>query len=143
MKINWGYKLVISLVLFAGIMATMVTLAMKERVDLVSKDYYKKEIEYQDQIDSQLKTIKESAIKFDIDDSNKLLRLKFQQYLDSGEIHLFRPSNAAEDVRIQLQTDEHGNQVIPFTNLNPGFWRIKINWISNSESYYFEKEMNL
>lgn len=143
MKINWGYKLVISLVIFAGIMATMVTLAMKERIDLVSRDYYREEIEYQDQIDSYQNTLNESAIDINIDQTEKLLKLKFNHFLDSGEIHLFRPSNAEEDIRIKIQINEQGNQVIPYGNLNAGFWRIKINWIANSNSYYFEKELNL
>ena len=143
MKLNWGNKLVIALVIFAGIMATMVTIAMKQNIDLVDKEYYKKELAYQEQIDKMTNTVQHKAIQVSLDENQPLIVLNFKESVNDGEIHLFRPSNAKEDLRITLATDEKGLQTIPYSKLSSGFWRIKLDWAVGENEYYFEKELNL
>ena len=48
---NWGHKITISFILFAIIIITMVTIAMRTDVNLVAPDYYEEELAYQEQID--------------------------------------------------------------------------------------------
>ncbi|OZA73450.1 MAG: endopeptidase La [Thiotrichales bacterium 39-47-5] len=50
---NWGNKLIIVFILFACIIGTMVYKAINTKVELVSKDYYKDELRYQDRIDGR------------------------------------------------------------------------------------------
>ena len=51
MRINWGTKLTIVFIIFAGSMSYMVYQCIKTPVDLVSAEYYKEEIAYQQVID--------------------------------------------------------------------------------------------
>ncbi|OYZ47929.1 MAG: hypothetical protein B7Y19_07425, partial [Sphingobacteriales bacterium 24-40-4] len=48
---NWGNKLVVVFVAFALFMGYMVYRALSTKYDLVSKDYYKDELRYQERID--------------------------------------------------------------------------------------------
>lgn len=143
MKLNWGNKLVIALVIFAGIMATMVTIAMRQNIDLVDKNYYKKELEYQDQIDKISNAIEDGAVKIALSETEPSIRLSFRKQLNVGRIHLFRPSNASEDRLINIQTDINGLQEIPYEELSSGLWKIKIDWSEDGKNYYYETGLNL
>ena len=48
---SWGWKIVVLYGLFVMMTLSMVFYFMGHDVDLVAKDYYRQEIEYQDQID--------------------------------------------------------------------------------------------
>lgn len=143
MKVNWGYKLTISLIIFAGIMATMVTIAMRQNIDLVEKEYYKKELAYQDQIDKISNAVEKGAIKIAFEEDAPYIILQFKNQIEDGEIHLFRPSNAAEDLHIAIATDTDGIQKIPYDQLSSGFWRIKVDWSFNGEAYYHEQQISI
>ncbi|MEQ8359840.1 MAG: FixH family protein [Cytophagales bacterium] len=140
---NWGNKLLISLIVFAGIMATMVTIAMRENIDLVDENYYQEEIEYQDRIDQMTNNIEAGALKIRLDKESSSIVLKFNDKIENGLIHLFRPSNANEDQKIQLSTDENGLQLISYKGLISGLWRIKIEWSAESDEYYSEQVLNI
>ncbi len=47
---NWGKGIAIALILFVGFIVTLVTIIVSQDVDLVSEDYYAKEMSYQDEI---------------------------------------------------------------------------------------------
>ncbi len=143
MRMNWGNKLLISLIVFAGIMATMVTIAMRENIDLVDENYYQEEIAYQDRIDQMTNNIEAGALKISLDKESSSIVLKFNDKVENGHVHLFRPSNASEDQKIQLLTDENGLQLIPYQGLISGLWRIKIEWSAESNSYYSEQVLNI
>ena len=48
---TWGTKLLLVFTAFALLMSTLVYMCMKQKFELVSKDYYKDELRYQDKID--------------------------------------------------------------------------------------------
>ncbi|QNL22449.1 FixH family protein [Hyphobacterium sp. CCMP332] len=143
MRMNWGNKLLISLIVFAGIMATMVTIAMRENIDLVDENYYQKEIEYQDRIDQMTNNFEAGALEIRLDRELSSIVLKFNDKIEHGLVHLFRPSNAGEDQKIQLLTDENGLQLISYKGLKSGLWRIKIEWSAESDEYYSEQVLNI
>ena len=48
---NWGWKIALVYTLFALMTLGFVVLGSMKKVNLVEKDYYEKEIKYQEQID--------------------------------------------------------------------------------------------
>ena len=56
-----------------------------------------------------------------------------------GTIRLFRPSNSSWDRSVPIALDAAGAQLIPGDKLIRGYWKVKIDWQSNGESYYFEQ----
>jgi len=49
---NWGKGITIVMVAFIGFIITLVTILMSNKIDLVSEDYYQKEIKFEDEIAS-------------------------------------------------------------------------------------------
>jgi len=50
---NWGNKLVLVFIVFGAFIGYLVYQAVNTKYDLVSKDYYKDELRYQEKIDRQ------------------------------------------------------------------------------------------
>ncbi|MFZ8343681.1 FixH family protein, partial [Staphylococcus aureus] len=48
---NWGYKLLLAFISFALIIGILVYKSINTKYDLVSTEYYKDELRYQDKID--------------------------------------------------------------------------------------------
>ncbi len=122
----------------------MVFYFMGQDVDLVADDYYKQEIEYQDQIDkiSNARALNE-PIGYEYSSSQHTVKLIFPDtYLQhdlKGKIHFYRPSNSSEDKIFDLRVNDSGEQLISTSSLSRGLWKIKINWNSGGKEFYDEK----
>jgi hypothetical protein len=139
---NWGTGITIGIIGFVILSFTMTVIFMSQDVHLVTDDYYEKTLTYQDEIDKQSRTIalnEEVAIKFDGELVNIIFPSEYLKKNLSGEIYFYRPSNPALDVKVLLQISEEGSQVIPVKRLEKGYWRLKLNWTMDDNSYYNEK----
>jgi hypothetical protein len=50
---NWGWRITILYILFAAGILTLVFLSINEKIDLVDKGYYEKELVHQGRLDQQ------------------------------------------------------------------------------------------
>ena len=112
-------------------------------VQLVSRDYYQQEIQFQDQIDRQRLTRKyQATIDIQYDEDEQILWFKLP--LDhararvSGKILFYRPSNARLDRAIPLALTPEGTQTVRVDELKAGLWKIKIYWATGQGKYYHE-----
>lgn len=145
---NWGWKIVVLYTLFVIMTLSMVFYFMRQDVDLVAKDYYRQEIEYQDQIDKieNARSLKE-PVDLEYVANQNLIKLKFpaahlREGID-GTIHLYRPSNAKEDKLVQVKPMADGQQLINVGDLRDGFWKVKISWSAGGTDYYDEHAVTL
>ena len=140
---NWGHMITISFVVFAAIIITMVTISMKQDVNLVAQDYYEEELAYQDQID-RINNFASLATKPTIIQTSGAINLTFPeelaQSMANGTIHLFRPSDSAVDQKHPLALDKTGNQVITLTNIQKGLWKLKLGWTTTSGLQYYHEQ---
>ena len=145
---NWGNKLVIVFIVFIGMIVTMITVCMKQDVFLVSKDYYKQEIAYEDRI-QEIKNAKSlgQSVGLKLNAAQKQVTLSMPEVLEfselKGEIHFFRPSDATQDMKIELSPDQKGQQQISLAALSSGFWRVKLSWQDQEKKYYEERILQL
>lgn len=143
---NWGIKIAIFYGGFVAIVLASVFFAMTQKVDLVSDNYYEKELKYQEQIDKSQRT-KSLKEKTEIQLLNSQIKIKFPNLPDKNytknSILLYRPSDPSKDLKISISTDSLGVQVIPVEKLISGFWKIKLNWITNETEYYDESIINI
>ncbi len=144
-RISWGTGIVIAFIIFIIFSLGTTIYLMKQKVDLVEEDYYKKGIEYQKDIDVQKKSIEFSEkVIFDLNEN--YLILKFPENLSdnklSGEILLYRPSDSGLDIKLPLSTDSL-TQVIPVSDLKKGFWRIKMSWQYEGQNYFNESSFRI
>jgi hypothetical protein len=118
---------------------------MMQKVDVVTENYYDKELKYQDQIDKVTRT---RALKETVEFTNtgKELVIKFPNVPDNNQskdfISLYRPSDNTKDVKIPVLTDTSRTQIVSIEHLVKGYWKVQINWTSVGSEYYYENVFN-
>ena len=144
MKLNWGYRVAILYCSFVAFMLFLVFRSHSEDFSLVTKDYYKGAIEYQQQIDK----IKNSAalpekLQIAFSQENKKASFSFPQNMTSvqGEILFYRPSDSKQDLKISVQPDAENLQVVSFRDLQKGLWRVQVEWNAGGTAYFDEKSL--
>ena len=139
MKLNWGHYIAIGFTLFVLLILSMVYRSFQHKNDLVSEDYYARELEYQNVIEK-----KKNAGKLDQDVvwtvDEKGLNIQFPEGMDDlqGSVWLYRPSDKDMDVKTDISTDDSGRQMISMDILHPGKYTIQVDWSSGGEEYYTE-----
>lgn len=135
---NWGKGIVIVFVIFGLGMAFMAYKAVTKNIDLVSKNYYEKEIKYQDQIDKINNTggLIEN-LKFDNTEAGIVITYPNMSGL-KGEISFYRPSDAKKDFKIPVEYGKDNRQVISTQTLQKGLWKVQVNWNAGGVDYYTE-----
>src|SRR6478735_10166844 len=94
---SWWPRVIIGFfILFAIFIGNFVRMAMKSDVDLVSKDYYQKEIAYQQHINTVTQTKENNAeIQITLAEAAGQLVIAFPDFYQgqkvTGTVHFFRP----------------------------------------------------
>jgi nitrogen fixation protein FixH len=147
-KTSWWPRFIIAtFVFFALFIGNMVRQAMQSDVDLVSKDYYKKELAYQEHI-NQINATQNLNREVLINNAEaaELISLVFPENAAStitGTVHFFRPSDAKQDFEIPLHLNSDKQQHIPTKALAKGLWRIKLTWSVGERDYYQQQDITL
>ncbi len=142
---NWGVKIVIAFAVFCLATIGMVIFFMNQKVDVVTENYYEKELKYQDQIDRISRT---NALKdtLKIENTGKELIIKFPNVPDKAKgndfIHIYRPSDQSLDVKIPVITDSSNSQIVSTERLQKGYWKVQISWTSGGKEYFHESVYN-
>lgn len=126
----------------------MVGFAFSMRVDLVSEDYYQREIDHQQHIDRVERTLALPAgrqWKVTHLDNTFLFQLAIDHFGDDlqGQIHFYRPDNVTLDRAYDIRLDESGEQRIPAHEIAPGHWRIHIEWTAAGLEYFSERTLSI
>ena len=146
-KISWPTGIVISIVAFMiFILSFVFKVTFLDGYDhhLVSEDYYKEELNYQQEID---KLNNASALEEDIslvmDETGITIHFpsNFEPSKISGLIKFQRLSNIKIDFqrKIELKTSDYH---IKNEDLVEGIWDVKIEWSVANEHYLFKKKIN-
>ncbi|NHE56148.1 FixH family protein [Cyclobacterium plantarum] len=140
---NWGNGIVLVFVVFVAIMATMVTICMKQDdLHLVTENYYEEEIKYQEHIDKVSNSLESSKEAMSFDAQAKMLDLNLPVGA-KGELHLFRPSDARMDKKIDVNIKDTEVNTVDLNSLSPGYWRVKLSWERDGVGFFEEKKIDL
>ncbi|TVP51002.1 MAG: nitrogen fixation protein FixH [Mongoliibacter sp.] len=140
---NWGSGIVLTLVGFIAVMATMVVICVKQDdIHLVTQDYYEQEIKYQEQIDRMINANAIASDALEYDGQLKSLLLKLPEG-SKGTLHLFRPSDARLDQKISFDMISSAVNSVDVKSLKAGYWRVKLTWSEGEKEYYLEKKINI
>jgi nitrogen fixation protein FixH len=142
----WPYAIAIYFVVFIAFIATFITWAVRQKIDLVNKDYYAEEILFQKQIDAAARTapyISQIAVDYDTTRRSILIQLPAEHARSSasGRIHLYRPSDARKDRELSLAPDVNGAQSLDASQLQPGLWKVRLDWKAAGENFSFAKQI--
>jgi len=142
----WPLGITIAYVLFAAGIAVMVFIACSHKSDLVSDNYYEQEIQYQSRLDQLNRTARfNDQVKVAFDNSEK--RISISLPADhagpgtSGIVQLYRPSAAGLDRELKLELDATNSQSLDAATLEPGLWKVRIQWTSGQQDYFADKSI--
>lgn len=137
---NFGKWIVVSFVLFALFIGTLVTVCVRQDVSLVAPDYYKQELAYQQQID-QAQNAANLKTKPTIAVSNNQLQVSFVNFnqVEKGELKLFRPSDAAQDKAYELKPTADSIQSFDISTQQRGMYKASLRWTMAGKEYFIEQ----
>lgn len=138
---NWGNKLILVFVAFAALIGTLVYKAMNTRFELVTKDYYKEELRYQQNIDGAKNAASLSPVVLQQDSLGVTLVMPAEVTKSdiTGQLLFYCSSDAAKDLALPLQVNANGEQHVSRQQLQQGQYRLKLRWQAAGQSYYTEK----
>jgi len=142
---NFGKWIVVAFILFAVFIGTLVTICVRQDISLVTKDYYKEELAYQDQIarvNNAAQLIEKPSITIR---DKKYLEVAFNQFnrVENGQLKLFRPSDASLDRVFEFTSSENSSQLFDVAGLSTGMYRAQMHWTMEGKEFYIEKIIHL
>ena len=140
----WPLSITIFFGCFFCAIVTFAVVIGSKRFDLVSPDYYDDEIAYQDRIDSITRT-KELGETPTIAVEDDQVRLSFPSgfapRVAEGKVHLYRPSDARQDLVVPLVLNAEGRQFVSLFGKPDGLWHVRVSWEMEAQSYYYEEPL--
>jgi nitrogen fixation protein FixH len=128
---NWGTKIIIAMSVFMAFILGLSFYMMGHNPELEEKDYYEKDINYQQQLDArrnQEGLNKKVAVDYLADKHSIQITYPENMKNITGKVFFIRPSDAGQDFDKEIEVNENNVQIFPTQNLKAGLWRIKVEW---------------
>lgn len=145
-RFSWPFAIVLAIVLFMAYILNFVYKAMASpeyNHELVTEDYYHKELKYQEEIDKQKRGLKlEQNITLQKTDEGIYIVFpnEFEPKEITGTIELLRLSDENADVSVPIITKKH-EILIENDKLIKGTYRLTVDWEAKGESYMYKKDI--
>jgi nitrogen fixation protein FixH len=146
-KLNWGFGVVLAFIGFISfIMYFVISMSSNSKYsyDLVAKDYYNQELNFQKKIDAtkNAKKLKENIKIERVKEGVKIIFPKeFNTKRIKGKVFLYRPSNKQLDFEMLIAVSDSSYLLMPDKRLLGGRWNIIVDWTYKEQRYLFEKEI--
>jgi hypothetical protein len=144
-KFSWGKAIIMIYVVFVLGIAFLVYTSVTKTIDLVTPNYYEKEIKYQQQIDKINNAGRlENKLITRLSGGNYVIVFpddSMQENPLSGEITFYRPSDAKKDFKLPLTPGIDMKQVVNTEMLEKGLWKVSIDWNKDGIDYYSEEKI--
>lgn len=138
---NWGVKITIMYLGFVALILTLAFTCFGQTVELESKDYYARELKFQNQIDATNNAnALANPISHEVKGRGVELNLP-KELLSSdftGSINFLRPSDSSKDKSFNLKPDTSGKQTLNDAGFIKGVYKMQISIVSKGKNYYKE-----
>ena len=135
---NWGTKVALVYGLFATGTMGMVAIAVSQRVDLVSPDYYEQALATDTRMAARDNA--QRLTGFSIEESTGTLTVTWPHVPDAGgAITLYRASDARADRVTPVTPTTDRRQEVSLEGLTPGAWRLQVSWRYEDRPFYVER----
>lgn len=137
---NWGKGIIIAMGAFMCFILFMVFTLMSKSTDLESEDYYKKEIEYEQEMNAlkNASQLKERA-KIDLTEEYVVVVLPTKEQVSNVQIALFRPDNKKKD---KLLNENNSKTIMIAKNtLLKGRYNVAIKYEVNGKKILQKEEI--
>jgi hypothetical protein len=144
MKMNWGKGIIFIYAVFIAGIGFMVYTSMTKDTELVTKNYYEKELKYQEQI-NKINNSNGLNKKIKIETMPNRLVIIFPDDILSnsinGEVSFYRPSDSKKDFSIPVKVSKNSEQEVNTEQLPRGLWKVMVNWNSGGVNFYNEEKV--
>ncbi len=136
---NFGKWIVVAFVLFALFIATLVTVCVRQDISLVRPDYYQEELIHQRKM-TLIQNAKSLEILPVISVTGNILTVSFPDFdkIESGELHLLRPSDVKLDRKFSLRAGNREQQ-FSLDAWSKGLYRASMQWTMGGKEFYYER----
>ena len=142
MKITWGTGAFIFFGVFVLFMLGLVYLTTQQINELVTEDYYEKELDFKEVLKKKERTnLLSEQLTWTIE--NNELIVSFPNEIGkniSGKIIFFKPSSQKDDKEIPFQINSNTYKV-NVKDFSKGMYKIKIDWQANDVEYFNEDQL--
>lgn len=142
---NWGKSIILAFGMFGAFIATLVTVCIRQDVNLVTREYYKEELAYQQQIDrmAHAATLVEKPV-IEARDGN-IVTITYSDFhrIQKGELQLFRPSDPDMDKEFNVQKSDYKIQYFSTEGLARGMYRARLRWTMGGQEFFIEQIIRL
>lgn len=143
-NMSWGNKLLVAFLAFGLMIGYLVFRAVNTNFEIVEKDYYKKELRYQQLIDGNIRA-NELASQIQASETSSDVSLQFPAELNgkmiAGNILFYCAYDKSKDRKFEIETNNIGLQTFSKEFIMPGNYIVKIDWACDGKNYYSEKEL--
>lgn len=144
----WPWGLVAVLVVFVGFTGFLVYKASSQRVDLVSVDYYEREMKYDGEMKRQERGGRlgqEVSVALSADGRRLRIQIPASHAnpRPAGRLLLSRPAESGLDRLLPLEVDASGVQEVDVSGMKLGLWTMRLVWMAQGEEYQVERRLNL
>ena len=139
---NWGRGIILAMGLFMGFILFLVVNIMLHTVDLESEDYYKKEIDYEQEI-TAMKNFNAVNSRIGVSSNTEyvVFQLPEKSKITEVEIHFFRPNNTKLDKLFQVNGTK--TYLVPKTTLEKGNYSIQLHFKHNQKPCLQKEEITI
>jgi hypothetical protein len=140
---NFGKWILAAFFLFGVFIFTLTAICVKQDISLVSKEYYRDELQYQKKLD-KINSANHLAHLPSIEVRNGLVNVSFTSGLvaEKGTLKFERPSNANLDREFSLAPGQ-SSQDFNLKVWVPGLYRASLSWSADGKEFFMEKQIIL
>lgn len=139
---SWGNRILLVIIVFVVLMGYLVYNSVNTPYELVSEEYYKDELNYQQLIDGSKKA-QELSAPASLTNQGTGLVLQLPAEMKGkpikGNLHFYCPTDQTKDVQFPLAVDTAARQTVSMEKIPPGNYTVKIGWEANGIFYYSEQ----
>ncbi|MFN4233530.1 MAG: FixH family protein [Bacteroidia bacterium] len=141
MNISWGYRIAALYIGFVILVLFMVFLAMNQKIELVTPDYYAKELKFQQEIDA-LNNAGMLSANVQVEIQNNAVIIAFPEEMKNleikGEALMFRPSDSSLDISFPLELNTDGKMLLKSEKFKTGLYKLIVKWTTEGKNYQSE-----
>jgi hypothetical protein len=145
MKINWGFGILITYLLFVAGMVVLAVKSTNQNLDLVSDNYYEAAVSYQNKIMAINNAMKDtSQLTINIIGNGKYVEIENSQDKHigfKGNLTFYKPDKAKDDFTFDFEIDSSGRKIIPLKKMTHGYWKLIATWKINENNFYKEEKV--
>lgn len=140
---SWGNKILMVIIVFVSGILFMVYKTTTQRSEMVTTNYYEKELVYQNTIDARgnVNSLADT-VRYNL--VNNELAISFPKDFAgqevTGEANLYFPSDQSKDITHSFSMQD-SRLIIPVNAGNKKEFQLQLGWKSGEKNYYFEKKI--